>query len=52
VLATVNVGIWAISLIALIFVMQHSPSAKRLFPILGGGAAAAIALVSALPKSR
>lgn len=52
ILAMVNTGIWAISIIALVFVMQHSPGVKRLFPILAGGAAVAIALLSALLKSR
>ena len=52
ILAMVNVGIWAVSIIALVFVMQHSPGVKRLFPILAGGAAVAIALLSALRKSR
>jgi hypothetical protein len=52
ILAMVNSGIWAISIIALVFVMQRSPGAKGLFPILAGGSAVAIALVSALRKSR
>lgn len=52
VLAMVNLGIWTISIIALVFLMQHSPGAKRLFPILAGGTAVAIALFSALLKSR
>ncbi len=52
ILAMVNSGIWAISIIALVFVMQHSPGAKGLFPILAGGSAVAIALLSALRKSR
>ena len=48
----VNSGIWAISIIALVFVMRHSPGAKGLFPILAGGTAVATALLSALLKSR
>ena len=52
ILAMVNSGIWAISIIALVFVIQHSPGAKGLFPILAGGSAVAIALLSALQKSR
>jgi len=47
-----NVGIWAVAIIALVFVMQHSPGVKRLFPILTGGAVVAIALLSALLTSR
>jgi hypothetical protein len=52
ILAMVNSGIWAISLIALVFVMRHSPSAKGLFPILAGGTAVAVALLSVLRKDR
>ena len=52
ILAMVNVAVWAISLIALVFVMQHSPAAKGMFPILGGGAAIGISLISVASKSR
>ncbi len=52
ILAMVNSGIWALSIIALVFVMQHSPRAKGLFPILAGGTAVATALLSALLKFR
>jgi len=52
VLAMVNVVIWAISIIALIFVMQRAPSAKGMFPILGGGVAVGVSLISAASKSR
>ena len=52
VLGMVNLGIWAISIVALVFLMQRAPSAKGMFPILGGGVAIGIALLSALPKSR
>ena len=45
-----NMGVWAISLIALIFVMQHSPAASGMFPILAGGAAVGIATISAASK--
>jgi hypothetical protein len=51
-LAFVNLGIWAISIVALVFVIQHAPSAKGLFPMLGGGSAVGIALLSGLGKSR
>ena len=50
ILAIVNVGIWAVSLIALAFVIHHSPGAKKLFPILAGGAAVGIALISVVAK--
>jgi hypothetical protein len=52
VLGMVNVGIWAISIVSLVFLMQRAPSAKGMFPILGGGAAIGVALLSALPRSR
>lgn len=52
ILAMVNSGIWALSIIALVFVLQHSPGAKRLFPILAGGAVVATVLLSALLKFR
>ena len=51
-LARVNLGIWAISLIALIFALQHSPAVKGMFPILGGGAAIGISLLSVASKSK
>ena len=49
-LAMVNVGIWAISIIAMVFLMQHSPNVKMLFPILGGGVAVGVALISTISK--
>ena len=52
IIAIVNSGIWAISIIALVFVIQHSPGAKGLFPILGAGTAVSTALLSILYKYR
>ena len=52
ILALVNSGIWAISIIALVFVIQHSPGAKGLFPILVGGIAVSTTLLTMLPKYR
>lgn len=52
ILAMVNAGVWAVSLIALAFVSQRAPAARGLFPILAGGTAVAIALISTLPRSR
>ena len=49
-LALVNVGIWAISIIAMVFLMQHSPNVKMLFPVLGGGVAIGVALISTISK--
>jgi len=51
-LAMVNVGVWAISIIALIFVMDRAPSAKGMFPILAGGVAVGVAMISATSKLR
>ena len=52
VLAMVNAGIWAISIVALVFVIQRCPSAKGLFPILAGGSAVATLLISTLWRNR
>ena len=52
VLALVNAAIWAISLIALVFVIQRCPSAKGMFPILAGGSAVAILLISTSRRER
>ncbi len=52
VLANVNVVIWAIAIIAMVFVMQHSPGAKKMFPILAGGVAVGVSLISASAKLR
>jgi hypothetical protein len=51
VLAMINLGIWSIAIIAMVFIMQQSPSAKGLFPILGGGVTVGIALLSTISKS-
>ena len=50
ILAVVNVAIWAISIIGMVFLMQHSPSVRMLYPILGGGIAVGIALITAISK--
>ena len=52
ILAMVNSSIWALSIIALVFVMQNSPGAKAMFPILAGGIAVASALISTVTKLR
>jgi hypothetical protein len=51
-LAMVNVGIWAIAIVAMVFLMQDAPGAKKLFPILAGGTAVGVALISAISKAR
>lgn len=51
-LAMVNTAIWAISIVALVFVIQHAPSAKGLFVILAGGTGVSVSLLSMLRKAR
>ncbi len=51
-LAMVNVGIWAIAMVSLVFIMQDSPSVKRLFPILASGVAVGVALISVILKAK
>ena len=51
-LGMVNVGMWAIAIIALVFVIQRAPIAKGLFVILAGGVAVSVALLTALGKAR
>ena len=51
-LAVVNTAMWALSVIALVFVVQRAPSARGLFVILGGGTTVPISLLSALGKVR
>ena len=50
ILAMVNVGIWAIAIIVMVFLMQHSPIIKKIFPILASGTAVGIALISTIAK--
>lgn len=52
ILAMVNVGIWAISLISMVFLMRHCPGVRKLYPILAGGTVVGIVLFSMLLKSR
>jgi len=51
-LAMVNAAIWALAMVALVFVIQRAPSAKGLYVILAGGTAVSIALLSAIRKPR
>ena len=51
-LAAVNSGVWAISLIALIFLIQEYPGVRDLFPVLAGGSAVATILLSVLYRYR
>ena len=52
ILVWVNVGVWAVSLLALAFITGHVPSAKGLLPILLGGAGVGIALLTVLYRRR
>ena len=51
-LARVNVVIWAISIIALIFVISNTSVAKGMFPILAGGIAVGVQLISMTERNR
>jgi hypothetical protein len=51
-LAMVNTAIWAIAIIALVFLIQRAPSAKGLFVILAGGTGVSISLLAMLGKAR
>lgn len=52
ILAMANSAIWAISIVALVFVIQDAPRAKGLFPILAGGVAVSTALISVVSRRR
>lgn len=47
----VNVGIWAVALIVMVLMMRFCPGVKKLYPILAGGSAVGIALISVVSKS-
>jgi hypothetical protein len=49
-LAMVNASIWAISLIALVVLLQKSGNLKGMFVILAGGTAVAIQLIAMISK--
>ena len=51
-LAMVNVSIWAIAIVGMVFLMQDAPHAKGLFPILAGGTAVGVALISVISKAK
>ncbi len=52
ILAMVNVAIWALSLIALVFVVDDYPGTKGMYPILAGGTAVGILLIATIGRSR
>ena len=47
-LAMVNVGIWAMSLIALVILLSGNGNLKGMYVILAGGTAVAISLISSI----
>ena len=51
ILAMVNVAIWAISLIAMVFLAKHAPIVKKLYPILAGGAGVGISIIATISKA-
>ena len=51
-LAIINVGIWAIALIALAVVIQKGGSVKGMYVILAGGTGVAIQLIGAISKMK
>lgn len=38
--------------LAMVFLMQDAPSAKKLFPILAGGTAVGVALISVISQAK
>lgn len=50
ILAMVNVFIWALAIIAMIFMMQDAPMVKKIFPILGGGVAVGVTLIGVISR--
>lgn len=51
-LSTVNVAIWAIAIIGMVFLMQEAPGVKKLFPILAAGTGTGVSLIAAIAKAR
>ena len=49
-LALVNVGIWALGLVALVILLQKGGNLKGIFVILAGGAAVGIQIISFVSK--
>ena len=50
VLAMANAGIWAISIIALVILLQGNGNLKGMFVILAGGTGVAIQLIASISK--
>lgn len=47
-----NVIIWAITMIAMVILMKDFSGVKKLYPILGGGMAVGISLLSTVSRIR
>ena len=50
VLAYVNVGIWAVSMIAMVALMRHAPGVGKLYPVLAGGTVVGIVQIAKSSK--
>ena len=46
----VNVGIWAIALIALVILLQKGGNLKGMFVILAGGTAVGVQIIASISK--
>ena len=51
-LAMVNVGIWVISIVALVVLLEGNGNLRGLYVVLGGGTAVALQLLSLTSKWR
>lgn len=49
-LAMVNAGIWAISMVALVILLEKGGNLKGMFVILAGGSGVAIQLISQISR--
>ena len=50
IVAMVNVGIWAIGIIALVFLLENGGNIKGMFVILASGVAVGIQIIAAISK--
>jgi hypothetical protein len=48
--AMVNVAIWGLAIIAMVVVMERGSSVRGMFPILAGGVAVGISLISVVTR--
>lgn len=51
-LAMVNVAIWAVAMIALVFVVDDYPGVRGMYPILAGGTTVGISLIVTIGRSK